>query len=170
MPRQNSFLTISIAALVSIPLTIVSFTVFDIEIGKIFENLCIGNCTQNITSMKEEKTTCLDIYGIRLEKLDKNALPILTGESQIVTGESKMPCKNKSDYECEQLAQLLAERNLSEKVALIVIAYKIAKNQALDEDVICSLTQSLLTNLEIIENKKENDTHFYKLRATVKPF
>jgi len=170
MPRQNSFLTISIAALVSIPLTIVSFTVFDIEIDKIFENLCIGNCTQNITATKEEKTTCLDIYGIRLEKLDKNTLPLWTGESQTVTGESKMSCKNKSDYECEQLAQLLAERNLSEKVAKTVIAYKIAKNQTLDEDVICSLTQSLLMNLEIIENKKENDTHFCKLRATVKPF
>jgi len=169
MPRQNRFLTISIAALLSVSLTVVSFSIFEIEIDKIFENFCMGNCTQNIIQNKEE-TSCLDIYGLNLEKLDKNTLPKWSEESQTVTGERKMSCNNKSDYECEQLAQLLAERDLSEKVAKTVIAYKVAKNQTLDEEAICSITQSLLINIEVIENKRENHTHIYKLRATVKPF
>lgn len=137
---------IIISALVAIPFTLVSFRVFDINIGQLF-------ITINVPTVA-------------------NHSPLPPTPTQTTVGEGIVDCNHtRSLYECQQLALLQAQRELARQVQVALEARSTMTHLQLTEDVIRTQTQAILANQEVLENGLRADNRYvYRLRAKVVGF
>jgi len=136
---------IIIHTVIAIPL-MVSFGIFDINIGQLF-------ITINVPTIADNST-----------------LP--PAPTPTTVGEGIADCnRTRSLYECQQLALLQAQRELARQVQIALEARSTMAHLQLTEDVIRTQTQAVIANQEVLEKGLQTDNRYvYRLRAKVVGF